>query len=155
MSMQLMYTKVTNETLEKIKKDAELINAIFMEGEAPLSDWDYDKDTFEMDYRWFIEVAAAHADGVEIFEQTGWAAKAIGHLIEEENSKFGRLIDFEFCYGPAFYFTAEEVKKIAAGLAIELGDMQEDSSPDDFEDDVPAFFRFAAEEGKAVVGGVN
>ncbi len=148
MSMQLMYTKVTNETLEKIKKDTELIDAIFMEGEAPLSDWDYDKDALETDFQTFTEIAEAIGEGVEIYDQDGWASKAIGQ-------DYGSTLDFDFGYGDAFYFTPDEVRKIAAGLEEEIGDLGDPSTPNDFEDNVPGFFRIAAKEGKAVVGGVN
>jgi len=74
--------------------------------------------------------------------------------------------EFEFCYGPAFFLTPEEVRQVAQGLVAEgwtgdttAGDWYQENEDAEYEndefDDLGRFFAAAAAEGKAVIGGVN
>ena len=148
MSMWLTYAKVSVDTLTQIQKTPDLLDSIFFEGKTAPGDLDEEKDVFGMDYRTYSAIAEAMAEGVEIEEQDTWTAKAVGVA-------YGDDLEYEFCYGTGFYFTVEEVKSIAAGLSEEVGELFEEAEPDDFEDDVGAFFKIAAIEGKAVVGGIS
>jgi hypothetical protein len=68
----------------------------------------------------------------------------------------GSALDFDFCYGPAFGMTPEEVKEVAAGLAAEPWAHEALGVDDD--ENLPGLLRFFAEaaaEGKGLVGGVS
>ena len=139
MSMWLDYAKLSPELLEKVKATPEpLINALwFGEGEV---DGVSESDLMGLDYRTLMAIC----EGLEeAGMDTTWTYRATG-------DEFGDVIDFEVTYGLVFYFTPSEVAQIAAGLAEEDWDPE-----DDYEENIARFFATAAGEGKAVIGGVS
>lgn len=142
MSIQLEYCKVTPATLAKILLDESILGSIvFGKGEPP-AEFDGTKDWTAVDYRIYSAIAE-ETGGMEISAQKTWTAKAAG-------VNFGSDLEFEFNYGPAFYFSVEEVKQIAEGLIEEGWNPEED-----YDGNISRFFSRTSAEGKAVIGGVN
>jgi hypothetical protein len=136
--MWLNYAKVTPEALSSLKKSPKLVEGLFFDSAVgAVAGFEPDKDVFGEDYRMITEVAEAMAGGESFYEQETWLTRAMGHGMGEE-------VAYEFCYGPGFCFSAEQVQQIANGLSKE---------DDPF--GVSDFFAEAARQGRAVVGGVS
>jgi hypothetical protein len=183
MSMWLNLAKVSPALLTEIRADPALLDRLFFEDEAGVPDGVTARaDIFGCDYRTLVAVAEAKAvdagaDGDDWNDSQPWLARATGddtgNLIEE----------YEFTYGPAYYFDADEVRAVHDGLVAEgwvfpddmfdeyeeepdlppdgavattdeADDEDSEYEYDDFVDLVP-FFAAAVREGKAIVGGVN
>lgn len=163
MSMWLTLRKIDTALLEAIRDRPELVHELFFEVDdaAPPRGFRPWADAYGYDYRTISAIVEGRAEDEEgTTDWTGcypWMARAIGH-------EGGEVIeDYEFCYGPAFVLTPDEVKKVAKGLAAEgwgLGasaaDWGDDRRDDDDEfEDLGSFFAAAAAEGRAVIGGVS
>lgn len=141
MSMWLEYAKVSEATLEAVRKDDAVAQALFFGEEGKPADFDAGKDVIGLDYR----TLSAMLEGMEEAGiDCSWTRRAIGE-------EYGDALSFELTYGPAFFFTVEEVAELAAGLSAEEGW----DPDDDFEENIARFFVQAAMERKAVIGGVN
>lgn len=182
MSMWLTLAKVSPETLRAIQERPQLMDGMFFEndedGQAdPVpADFDPDADVLGTDYRTLTMIAeglAEHLGSPASFEeQDTWLSKAAHGL--------GDLLDYDFCYGPAFVLTPAQVAEIALGLAEEedavqaaggadAADPDDEADPDqeiiaqaaadlddeDDDEDLGVFYAAAAREGKGMVGGVS
>ncbi|MEZ4251190.1 MAG: hypothetical protein R3B99_23500 [Polyangiales bacterium] len=140
MSMWLELVKVEESVAQALRKDPSVGEVLFFgKGETPPS-LDPERDAVGLDYRTY----SALVDGLEeAGEDCTWTHRVLG-------DDYGEAVEFELTYGNAWVFTPDEVRAIAAGLASEAWDPEED-----YEENLARFFARAAEEGKAVVGGVN
>jgi hypothetical protein len=148
MSMWLNLAKLSSEQLELVRLEPQRLDGVFFEEDAGGIDGiDEDADVFGTDYRTLLAIAEALE--IDLDDGESWLSRATGNGLGSE-------IDYEFCYGPGFTMTADEVKQVAAGLAAEP--WAEDALGVDDDENLPGLLRFfakAAEEGKGLVGGVS
>lgn len=171
--MWLNLAKVSPALLVAVRERPELIDTLFGdEAQAP-DGFHPIADTFNYDYRTLASVAECLAevgDGGSRDEgvATGfarcypWLAAITGDFGWVDG--VGEQLDgYEFCYGPAFVISQDQVEAVVAGLVAEGWDIdpsedgeaaESERSYDEFEDLVP-FLRIAARRGMAVVGGVG
>ncbi|WP_432087535.1 hypothetical protein [Streptomyces sp. bgisy095] len=161
MSMWLDLVKIDSSLLAVLRERPELIGALFFEDDVPeplVSGVHPTGDSFGHDYRLLAEVAEGRAEaekGTSDWRTAyPWLARATG---EDCRTVEG----FEFGYGPAHFLTPDEVGQVAEGLVGErwtdrtsAAHWNAGAGERDFDDLVP-FFAKAAEEGRAVVGGVS
>jgi len=150
MSMWLNLVKLTLDDVEKVKAKPNVLDAVFFDGgTSQLASYNEANDVFGTDYRTLSEVGEAMADGEELEEQDTWLAKSVGNGLGDE-------LDYEFCYGPGFVLSPDEVKNVATGFASEAWYADAEAVDDD--ENIPGLVRFfetAAKEGKGVIGGVS
>ncbi|MFJ8112717.1 hypothetical protein [Streptomyces sp. NPDC096132] len=161
MSMWLSLAKIEPSLLTTAREKPELIDSLFFDEDddpgAPVPGFRPVADAYGYDYRLLSDIAEGRAQAEEnTTDWMGaypWLAKASGHGCDVTE-------EYEFCYGPAFVLTPDEVRQVAEGLVAEgwvpstAAKWDEETEDDEFEDLGP-FFAAAAAEGKAVIGGVN
>lgn len=161
MSMWLDLVKIDPALLAEIRTSPQLIDALFDEDDipAPLTTAVHrTADFFGHDYRLLAELAE---DRAKVERNTAdwhtaypWLARATGHDCPTVEA-------YDFGYGPAHFLTPDEVARVAEGLRAEhwspgarATHWDPGAEDRDLTELVP-FFAKAAQEGKAVLGGVS
>ncbi|GIH06067.1 hypothetical protein Rhe02_41340 [Rhizocola hellebori] len=149
MSMWLMLAKIEVGLLDAVRADPDLLAGVLGEDESPMPEdlsaaFDAGSDLFEADYRTLSAIA-------EALESKEWFDQATGGT---------ESLDYEdFTYGPAFALSPRDVSAVAAGLVADGWPVSgtADEPDDEFDDDIDlaGFFIAAANQGRAVVGGIN
>ncbi|GAA2687981.1 hypothetical protein Apa02nite_035430 [Actinoplanes palleronii] len=142
--MNLCLAKVLPALAERIKADPDLLDQLWEESDEPEPDAeiaaiDRDHDTFLEDYLYVSrEVDKEPA-------RYPWMRRAL--------SGTGTEIEYDFGYDNGFLVTAQEAAEIADGLALE-GWWSQGQAVTLIPHAIAAFYRSAADEGRAVIGGV-
>ncbi|WP_431971013.1 hypothetical protein [Nocardia sp. bgisy134] len=161
MSMWLELAKIEPSLLEEMREKPELIHTVFFSenDSAPLpGGLRRVADFYGYDYRTLSAIAEGRAEAekgtADWRDAYPWLARATGDHCDV-------IAGYEFCYGPAFVLTPNEVRQVTEGLVAEgwvlgttVADWDEENEDDEFEDLCP-YFAAAAAEGKAVIGGVS
>jgi hypothetical protein len=165
MSMWYCLAKITPDSLAAMWTQPELVGGLFFDDCPPVpGDFDKKADTQGDDWLMLSEVAEAYAavrgTPAEFCSQATWLSKAV-------NGAGGEELDFAFTYGSAWALTPDRVAEVAQGLKAETAALQAAAADTAEEEDDPTPFYFtlvraiaefygaAAEQGRAIVGGVT
>ena len=146
MSMWLNLMQLTAPSFEKIRKDKEKLEALFVDNAGP-EDFDAEDDTYGTDYLMIDEMLRASNELTEDDE--------LGDNAEVKTDPLYRCtvgdgpLEHETGYGQAFYLSAASVQ----ALAKELKD-QYAGAGGDF-DELCDFTKRAATRGCVIVGGIE
>ncbi|MEZ4237892.1 MAG: hypothetical protein R3F59_17435 [Myxococcota bacterium] len=141
MSMWFNAARLSAASFEAIRKEPRLVEALFFDSKlAKPADFDAERDVFGADYRLIGEmIEAMEESGIEeVAEDAGLVRHALGE--EEEGSP----IAYDFCYGPGFAMTPDEVKAVSKRIG-----------KDDEGFGIGPFFAAAAKAGQGIIGGVS
>ncbi|MBL7255876.1 hypothetical protein [Paractinoplanes lichenicola] len=143
MSMELLLVKLTPEQAEAVSANPEVLNELFDDPDdlpPPLSALDDEADLLELNYLHVSEYLDTEAD------ESAWMRKAVDGA--------GTKLDVDLGYETAWLIGPAEVREITAGIEQDgwfdpdphmSGDLQA----------LATFFRTAAEQGRAVAGGIG